>query len=115
MDLQPGVYRIKRRVTGQFMSIETVARPPEPSLEEGYEGGALGGLAAVGGGRGSEKDLCRGAAGRTLEFACGNLFDVTDIAQVCHKSQYCSTILVLRPNKQVMRIEFLRSSIYSIV
>ncbi|CAM9477321.1 unnamed protein product, partial [Scytosiphon promiscuus] len=32
-------------------------------------------------GGGGWESICRGAAGRTLEFACGNLFDVENIAQ----------------------------------
>eukprot|EP00903_Cladosiphon_okamuranus_P012104 g11358.t1 len=84
MELQPGAYAIKEHIPGQFMAIETVAAPEsgggdamadaswQPSLAEGAAGATAGG----GGGH-----ICRGAPGRTLEFACGNLFDVANIAQ----------------------------------
>lgn len=75
MELQPGVYRIKRHVKGEFISIETISRPePSSDIEDNAKesSGPMTGCT----------ELCRGAAGRTLEFACGNLFDVTDIAQV---------------------------------
>lgn len=90
MDLQPGVYGIKRHVPGQFMSIESLPQqqPEQPSLGEGAEdGGVAGGEAEAGrvGGRvgaAAAASICRGAAGRTLEFACGNLFDVPNLAKV---------------------------------
>ncbi|CAN0171551.1 unnamed protein product [Ectocarpus sp. 6 AP-2014] len=82
MELQPGAYAIKEHIPGQFISIETLAQDQDheqqqqqqqqPSLAEGggwREGGA------------GWEHLCRGPPGRTLEFACGNLFDVTDLAQ----------------------------------
>ncbi|CAM9966000.1 unnamed protein product, partial [Ectocarpus sp. 8 AP-2014] len=84
MELQPGAYAIKKHIPGQFISIETLAQDQgheqkqqqqqqqQPSLAEGggwREGGA------------GWEHLCRGPPGRTLEFACGNLFDVTNLAQ----------------------------------
>lgn len=75
MELQPGVYRIKRHVKGEFISIETLSRPEPSSDTEDNEKESSGPVTGC-------TELCRGAAGRTLEFACGNLFDVTDIAQV---------------------------------
>lgn len=82
MELQPGAYAIKKYIPGQFMAIETVAAAhsnQQPSLAEGAGASAAG--EGGGGGVGGWEHICRGAPGRTLEFACGNLFDVANIAQ----------------------------------
>lgn len=106
MELQPGAYSIKRHIPGQFMAIETLeeqsgpeegadARDPESGGEaddgsdrsrngtgESGDGvDASSGVAGEGSDHGSGQAR-RHRGGRTLEFACGNLFDVQDIGQV---------------------------------
>lgn len=93
MELQPGAYGIKRHIPGQFMAIETLEQQPSPEDavadgEEEREGGGSGDGAGASGGSsgrgsgGSAGKKIQHTPGRTLEFECGNLFDVKDIGQV---------------------------------
>lgn len=106
-EMQPSLFGIKRHVPGRFIAIETLEQDASPdakvgSVEGDNELGSRDGSCRsrsegsgaaeergrssgrVGGGSGSGK-LRRHPPGRTLEFACGNLFDVEDISQVMGK------------------------------
>lgn len=130
MEMQPGVYGIKRHLPGQFISIETL---PQPSLEEvsaslveddenrentnGGEGDERGedtgtrarsssgsaggagvgaGVGRVRAGSGSSGGIGHSVPGRTLEFACGNLFDVTDIVQVREVEDRRNSVIIVK-------------------